>query len=273
MLAQDRMSRDIRAVLPDLSVWAALTIMRQEEIRHLLVMEGERLVGVLSNRDYRRILEWARPDGSVQNLTGFTVARIMTPHDRLVTVQPSTPMLEVAKLMVTRKVGCVPVLDAQHRPVGLLTQKDVMAALVDVISMRGGKVERAMPASRGATLRGKRVLIVDDEAEFRTMLVEYLQGKGCGALGVADGGEALRHLLEFRPHLVLLDISMPGLSGVETLQRIKALAPQIPVVMVSSSEDLETARETLATGALDYVAKPVDFAYLDAVLDAHLLIR
>lgn len=96
MNAQDRMSRDLRSVPPSLSVWSALAIMRQEDIRHLLVMEGERLVGVVSNRDYRRILERARPDGSVQHVPDLRVTEIMTPQGQLVTARPDTPMLDVA---------------------------------------------------------------------------------------------------------------------------------------------------------------------------------
>lgn len=125
MNAEDRMS-----------VWSALAIMRQEDIRHLLVLDGERLVGVVSNRDYRRILERARPDGSVQHVPDLRVTEIMTPEDQLVTARPDTPMLDVAKLITARKVGCIPVLDARDRPIGILTQKDVLAALVDLLAAR-----------------------------------------------------------------------------------------------------------------------------------------
>lgn len=116
----------------------------------------------------------------------------------------------------------------------------------------------------------RRVLVVDDEPEMREVLAEYLQGKGFEVLQASDGEEALRQILEFRPHMVLLDILMPVLGGVETLRRIKALPQQTCVVMVSGIEDVETARRTLAIGAADYVRKPVDFRYLDSVLQVHL---
>ncbi len=136
MTAQDRMSRGVRSVPRDSSVWSALAIMRQEGIRHLLVKEGERLVGVLSNRDYRKILEQAGPDGSVHRIRAFTVAQIMTAQEQLVTARAETPILDVAKLIVARNVGCIPVLDARNQPIGILTQKDVMAALVDLLTHR-----------------------------------------------------------------------------------------------------------------------------------------
>lgn len=133
------------------------------------------------------------------------------------------------------------------------------------------KKPAARPREEVAGPARKRVLVVDDEPEVRGMLVEYLQGKGFQALGAGDGEEALRRLPDFRPQVVLLDIMMPGLSGVETLRRIKDLAPPTCVVMVTANEDQEVARRTLALGAADYVTKPVDFSYLDSVLEAHAL--
>ena len=141
---------------------------------------------------------------------------------------------------------------------GVLPQKKMPAAAA------GAPVATAGPSGR------RRVLVVDDEPEMRAVLAEYLQGKGFEVLQ-ADGGEAaLRRLPEFRPQVVLLDIMMPGLSGVETLRRIKGLSQQAAVIMVSAIEDEETARQTLALGASDYVTNPVDFQYLDSVLEVHL---
>jgi CheY-like chemotaxis protein len=118
----------------------------------------------------------------------------------------------------------------------------------------------------------KRILVVDDEPEIRDLLGEYLQGEGFEALSVESGEEALRRIPEFRPHLVLLDIAIPRMTGVEVLKRIKALPQQMAVIMVSGIEDMETARQTLALGAADYVTKPVDFQYLDSVLQVHLFL-
>ncbi len=116
----------------------------------------------------------------------------------------------------------------------------------------------------------KRMLVVDDEPEVREVLVEYLRGKGFEVLPAGDGEEALRRFVGYHPHIVLLDIQMPGLSGVETLRRIKALRQETCVIMVSGQESEEAARRTLTLGAADYIRKPVDFAYLDSVLETHL---
>ncbi len=127
-------------------------------------------------------------------------------------------------------------------------------------------VEREASRFIPSTLRSPS----DDEPEVREVLVEYLQGKGFEARGVGGGEEALRQIPDFRPHIVLLDIAMPRVTGVEVLKRIKALPQQIAVIMVSGIEDLGTAKETLALGAVDYVTKPVDFLYLNTVLETHL---
>ncbi len=125
------------------------------------------------------------------------------------------------------------------------------------------------PAAAASPPAGLRILVVDDEPEIRDVFSEHLQVRGYEVQQAADGEEALRLIPEFRPHVVLLDIAMPGLSGVETLRRIKGLSLETSVVMVSGVQDEETARRTLAMGAADYVTKPVDFQYLESVLEIH----
>lgn len=116
----------------------------------------------------------------------------------------------------------------------------------------------------------KRILVVDDESEVREVLAEYLERKGFEVHQAENGAEALRRLPAVSPHLVFLDITMPGLNGMETLKQIKVISRDIPVIMVSAIEDVDTARQTLALGAADYIPKPVNFPYLDTVLEAHL---
>lgn len=127
--------------------------------------------------------------------------------------------------------------------------------------------------SAGQPRTRARVLVVDDDSEIRGALTTYLHGKGLEVLEAAGGEEALQRIPEFRPDIILLDIAMPGLSGIETLRRIHATPVKTSVVVVSGIEDYKTARQTLALGASDYVTKPVDFTYLDSVLEARLVTR
>lgn len=115
-----------------------------------------------------------------------------------------------------------------------------------------------------------RILIVDDEALVRDVLGEYFSAQGY-QVELADGGEAALAAVErSRPDLVLLDIRMPGLDGLEVLRRLRPLDHGLPVIMVTANEDVVLARETLKIGAFDYVAKPFDFAYLDRAVTAAL---
>src|SRR5205814_9842020 len=89
-------------------------------------------------------------------------------------------------------------------------------------------------------------------------------------LEAGSGEEALAKAPGWRPDLILLDLMMAGIGGLETLRRIKILEPEVSVIMVTAVDDLDVARSALAAGATDYVTKPFTFDYLDAVLDIHV---
>ncbi|HEX3126590.1 MAG TPA: HD domain-containing phosphohydrolase [Thermoanaerobaculia bacterium] len=105
----------------------------------------------------------------------------------------------------------------------------------------------------------ERIVIVDDEPGVRRLLRAHLSCLPYEALEARDAAEAMAFLAEApRPALVLSDIEMPGLSGVELLKRIKGLDSNIQVVMVTGQQDLETVRQCLREGAYDYLVKPFD---------------
>jgi len=148
---------------------------------------------------------------------------------------------------------------------------------LDGISDALARIGVAAPAELAAVpSRARRrqarahVLLVDDEPEFREMLAEYLRGKGFEVVEVGSGEEALLQVALARPHVVLLDLMMAGMDGMEALQRIKALRPETCVIMVTAVDDLDVARGALAAGAADYTTKPFTFQYLDSVLDIHM---
>jgi CheY-like chemotaxis protein len=116
-----------------------------------------------------------------------------------------------------------------------------------------------------------RVLVVDDELEFRKVLAEYLEDRGFDVQEAQDGEEALDRVPDFHPHMVLMDVMMAGMGGIEALRRIKTVAPDTCVIMVTAVEDIDSARGALALGASDYVTKPFSFQYLDSVLEVHML--
>jgi two-component system response regulator (stage 0 sporulation protein F) len=110
-----------------------------------------------------------------------------------------------------------------------------------------------MTGSRG------RILIVDDEQTVLEVLSEYFTTQGYTTRTASGGAEALAAVERERPDLVLLDVRMPGLDGVEVLRRLRQADQRLAVIMVTANEDLALAKETLKIGAFDYVAKPYDF--------------
>jgi len=120
----------------------------------------------------------------------------------------------------------------------------------------------AKSAPVGPPPRRRSVLVVDDDPDVRGVLEEFLALKGYHVRVSPDGAAAVRELAGTAPGVVLLDIEMPGLSGVDALPTIKAMAPATAVIMVSGTMNVELAKRALAAGAFDYVTKPVDLPRL-----------
>jgi nitrogen regulation protein NR(I) len=104
----------------------------------------------------------------------------------------------------------------------------------------------------------KQILVVDDEPNLRRVLSAQLERDGCDVHTAEDGEEALRVLGEHHIDLVITDLRMPKLDGMELLRRITALEDAMPVVMITAHGTVDTAVEALKTGAFDYITKPFD---------------
>jgi two-component system response regulator AtoC len=112
----------------------------------------------------------------------------------------------------------------------------------------------------------RRVLIVDDEPGVRESLKMTLKGD-YEPVAVAAGAEALRFLEEDRADVVLLDVLMPGMDGMQVLERIKGRWGTLPVVMLTATKTIKTAVEAMRLGAFDYVTKPFDVDELRVILE------
>jgi len=115
-----------------------------------------------------------------------------------------------------------------------------------------------------------KVLVVDDEREVRQVLHEFLAGRGYDVAQAGSGEETLAALAREPFDLILLDVSMPGMDGVETLKRITALESPVPVIMVTANSDIGLTSKLLALGAADYIPKPFDLEYLDQAVSIQL---
>jgi two-component system response regulator HydG len=111
------------------------------------------------------------------------------------------------------------------------------------------------------------VLIVDDDSTHRTMLRALIGGWGYDAFEADDGSTAMDQVQERPFDLVLMDVRMLKVSGLEALERIKAFNPAIPVTIMTAYSSIETAIEALKKGAYDYLTKPLDFDKLRLTLE------
>ena len=111
-----------------------------------------------------------------------------------------------------------------------------------------------------------RVLIVDDEPEAFELLTEFVTSKGYDVITASNGEEALRKVREDRPRLILLDVNMPKMDGLEVLRRLREIDREVGIIMVTAVHEEETGRQALTLGAFDYITKPLDFPYLERSL-------
>lgn len=113
----------------------------------------------------------------------------------------------------------------------------------------------------------RRILIVDDESGAREGLRELVAGWDFIAEQAGDGTEALQLLETFRPHLVITDLVMPGMSGLELLRQVRCKSDRTAVVILTAQGSIHSAVDSIKEGAYDYITKPVDIVRLKHTLD------
>ncbi|MDY6879087.1 MAG: response regulator [Thermodesulfobacteriota bacterium] len=111
-----------------------------------------------------------------------------------------------------------------------------------------------------------KILVVDDETAICMLLNEYLSFKGYEVTTVESGEEALAQYNRSKPDMVLLDIKMPGIDGLEVLSRIRKKDPDTGIIMMSAFADEATVQKALRTGADKYLEKPLDLGQIDDTL-------
>jgi CheY-like chemotaxis protein len=131
------------------------------------------------------------------------------------------------------------------------------------------------PPGAPAALAAERasVLIVDDDDSVCQLLLDFLQPLGYDVQIAHDAATGLRRLGQAAVDLVLLDVEMPGLSGIAALPSVRALAPEAGIVIISGTNDASLAALARAHGAFDYVTKPIDFPRLAKTLETALAVR
>lgn len=111
-------------------------------------------------------------------------------------------------------------------------------------------------------MQNYHVLIVDDEEDYSTTVAERLQMRGINAQTATNGEIALKMIKENPPQVIVLDIVMPGIGGIEILQRINEQNLHIPVILLTGYGSADQTMEGMKLGAIDYLMKPCDLDVL-----------
>ena len=112
----------------------------------------------------------------------------------------------------------------------------------------------------------QRILVVDDDIEICSILQEFLTSKGYEVSTAWDGANALQQVKAVKPHIILLDVTMPGMDGIAILQEIKRIDSTAGVIMITGIKDEYLARRAITLGAYEYITKPIDLNYLELVV-------
>ena len=119
-------------------------------------------------------------------------------------------------------------------------------------------------------LKSLRVLIVDDEVDYLDTLVERMRMREINVNGVDSGQAALAYLTQEPVDVVILDVRMPGMDGIDTLKELKQRHPLVEVIMLSGHANTEIAIRGMELGAFDYLLKPIEIDLLIyKIQDAH----
>jgi DNA-binding NtrC family response regulator len=113
----------------------------------------------------------------------------------------------------------------------------------------------------------RRVLVVDDDASIRETFEGHLRDTGYEVATAASAEQALMRISELDPGLVITDVRMPGMDGIELLRRLRAARPDISAIVITAHEEMRSAVAAMKAGAYDYLVKPLDLDQIDLVLE------
>ena len=111
-----------------------------------------------------------------------------------------------------------------------------------------------------------RIMVVDDEPTVRYTFDRYLTRAGHEVLAVETAEEALNRIAAFEPELVITDVRMPGMSGLQLLEKLRSSLPDVDVLVMTGFEDMQSAISAIKAGAYDYLVKPLEFDQIEAVV-------
>lgn len=213
----------------------------------------------------------------VQEKPDIVLLDIQMPGESGLSILRRMPVIKGRRVPVIIFSGCVTAeIEKQAYDAGAV---EVILKGIDIVELRQ-KVEKILSLKHEIfgepadfhKLGKSKILIVDDEENIRTLLIEFFEQKGFNVLAARNGEEALRLVEKEKPSSVLVDITMKGMDGMIILKKIKEINPEIGVVMATAVQDEQIAREATSLGAYAYVLKPFDLQYLELVVMTRLMI-
>ncbi len=118
-----------------------------------------------------------------------------------------------------------------------------------------------------------KILLVDDEKEVCEVDSYYLAKRGYNIITANSAKEAISKVVKEHPQLVLLDILMPEIDGLKCLEEIKKIDKNLPVIMVTCVDEIDTAKKALELGAVDYITKPLGYHALETAISLYLFLK
>jgi len=236
----------------------------------ILIVDPERLFGELL--------------GQVLTQAGFEVLTARSGAAALDLFQQRRPQVTILELQLPDKDGATllrplrrldhtvsaivltgaanPILEEEVRTLGVndfLRKDQELEKVLQAVGTTKAEPAFAAPTSPMGELEGgARILVVDDDPDIRETLSELLIQQGYGVQTACGGAEGLRLIKDIRPHLMLLDLAMPGMDGLAVLRTLPRLAPDVGVIVVSAVQDEGMLREAMKLGSFDCLGKPVD---------------
>lgn len=174
-------------------------------------------------------------------------------------------MQDGATSFLSKGAGLSPVLDEVQRLIGASARPKQPAAPAPA------RAERAAPVKPEPV--SADIIVADDEEAIRSVLARFLRSLGHSVVMAVNGREALTLAEKTRPDIVLLDIYMPEMNGMEALAEFRRRFPDTGVIMITGNDDEDLARESLQIGAFDYISKPVKLEALAAIIRARLIVQ
>lgn len=114
------------------------------------------------------------------------------------------------------------------------------------------------------------ILVIDDQPGIRRLLMEVLTEEGYAVHTAANGYEGIQKVNELKPHLILMDMKMPGMDGIETLRELKRMNQADKVIMMTAYGELELVNQAKELGAYAYITKPFDIIALCTIISNQL---